>query len=259
VPANTSAEWNSFLNHLPSGVTISACCAGNYGQTCYSAYNDCGQRNSSTYDCSGNCPATTPADPSYYGQTCYSSYNDCSQRNSGTYNCSDVCSASTPADPSYYNTSCSVTSPQNSCGQTQQCGGTYNCADTCVTGTCNAPSNSGCPIYGCTDSNAFNYNSGANTNDGSCHYNGCYTVYYDLYTFGYYGGDAIDICRDNVYGPDSSGQWLGTCSGISTCTNDAASYSNNLSLPHYNQCDDWSTNQSGVGIITSVDTPYSCN
>ena len=32
----------------------------------------------------------------------------------------------------------------------------------------------GCPIYGCTDPNANNYNSSANTNDGSCTYNyGC--------------------------------------------------------------------------------------
>ena len=57
------------------------------------------------------------------------------------------------------------TSGANSCGMTNS--GTIQCD-----GSCNAsvPSNSLCPVYGCMDSGAANYNPSATINNGSCTY-----------------------------------------------------------------------------------------
>lgn len=136
VPANTVGEWNAFLNNAPNK-TVNACCAGNYGQSCTSSANACGQTSSGTYDCGGSCSASTPGystPHNLYGQSCTSSANACGQTQGGTYQCNNVCSASTPGysgPHSLYGQSC-VSAP-NVCGQTNT--GTYGCNNVCSAST----------------------------------------------------------------------------------------------------------------------------
>ena len=118
VPTKTISEWNTFISNKPSYISINSC-------SCASSANSCGQISYGTYNCSGVCSATTPANPSGYGSTCYSAYNDCGQRNTGTIGCSGACSATTPANPSYYGQGCSAS---NACGTNY---GTYNCSGAC--------------------------------------------------------------------------------------------------------------------------------
>ena len=210
IPTKTSSEWSTFYNNLPSGVTKSSCCAADNGQSCNSSANSCGQTNSGTYDCSGNCSASTPGTGNY-GNSCASAANSCGMTSySGTIQCNGSCSSATP-------------------------------------------SNSLCPIYGCTDSNAFNYNSGANTNDGSCHYHGCFDMNIGQYDMSYYGGDAINICQSGAYGPDDYSNVTQWCSSVSDCNNEVSSYSGSTGV-----CDGYATG-AYVGVIESVGSPYSCN
>lgn len=99
VPANTQAEWDTFVNNAPNK-TLSSCCTANSGQACTSGANSCGQTNTGTYSCSGVCSASTPSNPAGYGNACTSTANSCGQTNSGTIQCDGSCSASVPSDAS---------------------------------------------------------------------------------------------------------------------------------------------------------------
>jgi len=91
-PSNTYGEKNS--------LTVPNCTASNYGQSCTSTANSCGQTNSGTYDVNGNCTASTPPNPGNLGQSCASSANACGQTSGGTYQCNGSCSASAPPNSS---------------------------------------------------------------------------------------------------------------------------------------------------------------
>lgn len=145
VPTNSSTEWSAFRDHVPSGVTISSCCAGNSGSACSatSAANSCGQTatNYGTIQCNGSCSVSAPAvpgNPANYGNACTSAANACGQTNSGTIQCNGTCSASTPGNPANYGNAC--TSSANACGQTNS--GTIQCDGSC---SASAPSDSNCP------------------------------------------------------------------------------------------------------------------
>ena len=112
----------------PAGPT----CVPYAGQSCSSGANACGQTNTGTYDCNGNCSASPPSDPSGYGGGCSAS-NSCGQSNSGTIQCDGTCSASAPSLPSGYGSSCSAT---NACGQSNS--GTIDCSGSC---SASAPAN----------------------------------------------------------------------------------------------------------------------
>ncbi len=116
----------------------SDCCVSNYGSSCTSAANACGQTSSGTISCNGSCSATTPALPPNYGTSCTSAANACGQTNTGTILCTGLCSATIPANPSGYGSSC--TSSANACGQTST--GTILCDGTC---SATPPPLSSCP------------------------------------------------------------------------------------------------------------------
>ena len=125
------------------GGSVGGGCVGNSGSACTSGANSCGQTNSGTIDCSGNCNASTPANPSGYGSACSSAVNTCGQANSGAIDCNGACNASTPSNPSGYGSAC--VSAGNFCGQTNS--GTGTCSGTCSAST---PPDSGCPHPSCT-------------------------------------------------------------------------------------------------------------
>jgi hypothetical protein len=129
-------------NECPAGQVATpdhtACCAGNYGQSC-SGSNACGTL-TGTYQCNGSCSV---GGPTTYG-SCNSAANACGGYNVGT-NCGDGrcvdsggTQVTTPANPAWYGQSCN--SPANSCGQTTT--GTLNCSNVCSATT--APPNSAC-------------------------------------------------------------------------------------------------------------------
>lgn len=142
VPANTLNEWNNFISNAPNK-SLTACCAGNYGQACNSGANACGQTNAGTYDCAGVCSASVPANPAGYGNACNSSPNACSETNAGTIQCNGSCSANTPPNPAGYGSGCS--SEPNNCGWTNS--GTTMCNGLC---SASAPGDVG-DRYVCSD------------------------------------------------------------------------------------------------------------
>lgn len=100
-------------NSCGTTLTVNPACSANYGQSCTSAANACGQTNTGTYSCSGVCSATTPANPTGYGSVCTSAANACGQTNTGTIQCSGQCSATKPPNSSCGNATCSVTFDAN--------------------------------------------------------------------------------------------------------------------------------------------------
>ncbi|MFT5849934.1 MAG: hypothetical protein ACI9H6_000762 [Patiriisocius sp.] len=114
-------------------------CNANQGNSCTSAANSCGSRNTGTYRCNGTCSASTPSAPA--PTSCTSSANVCGARNTGVRTCG-TCSASTPSAPI---TSCA--SSANFCGQTNQsarrqcgvCSGGSPPSD--YIGSCSSPAN----------------------------------------------------------------------------------------------------------------------
>lgn len=145
----------------------------NYGKTCTSAPNACGEASSGTIDCYGACTAVTPANnicgsacvvcnpcrvcavgttvyglwgvpscsvaapptPPGYSSVCYSNPNACSQKYSGFINCSGTCTVPpNPVPPLYpLNALTYCQSYSNACGY-------YNTGVIqCNTGVCSAP------------------------------------------------------------------------------------------------------------------------
>ncbi len=144
---------------------ISMCTSGNlwftvlpanYGQSCASAGNACGQVNWGTIQANGACSVSAaPANPVNLGWGCNSAPNSCGQVNTGAIQCNGMCSAGVPANPAGYGNACSAA---NSCGQTNA--GSIQCNGSC---SATAPSESGCyACVGTVPSNATVF-SGENT------------------------------------------------------------------------------------------------
>ena len=100
-------------------------------------------------------------------------------------------------------------------GEDGPCSGSYNF---CV--------NAGEPIYGCTDTQADNYDSNANTNDGSCEYSGCTDSNYLEYDVNANVDDdscttlIVEGCIDNTaenYNPNANMD-NGSCEYTEGCT-----------------------------------------
>lgn len=103
-------------------------CAANAGQSCTTS-NACGS-NSGTINCSATCSAPAPAIPANYGNTCPSPANACGQTRSGTIECDGIsCTATVaPPNPAFLGIAC--TSAENACGMTNP--GTRNCSNVCT-------------------------------------------------------------------------------------------------------------------------------
>jgi len=115
---------------------------------------------------------------------------------------------------SNYNPLATVNDPNNPCiacvyGCTDSNDFNYDASATCDDGSCVAS------VYGCTDFNATNYNTSANIDDGSC----IYTVYgcTDSTASNWYGG----VPANTTLIDDGNCQYLG-CTDILACNYDSA-------------------------------------
>ena len=101
------------------------------------------------------------------------------------------------------------------------------------------------PVYGCTDSNANNYNPDANTNDGTCEYLGCTDINYVEYDANANVDDGscitviVEGCTDPLaenYNPDANTN-NDSCEYIEGCTDSNATNYNPDAVVDDGSCD----------------------
>jgi len=195
----------------------------NYGNSCTSSANSCGQTNNGTTLCDGSCDAITPPNPPGYGSSCTSNPNSCGDVGHGTKQCDGTCDAVTPADPGYLG---------DACGNVCFNDGALDCAHQCI-GATPLPSNYGDPctvgIGMCQASGTYDCNGVCNAVPGKPFDEVCNGLDDDCDNIIDNGGNTL--CDDGVYcnGPEICAGVLGcqagssidcssyNLSGISTC------------------------------------------
>lgn len=139
--------WKSTTGWGAAGCSVSApALPVNYGKSCNSPANSCGQTTAGTITCSGTCSATTPPpiNPPNAGSYCQSGTNACGEYNTGSITCATawggggVCSAPAPLPRTYVSKTVYTYPYGNACLSAANVCGAKNSGTITCTGACSA-------------------------------------------------------------------------------------------------------------------------